>query len=72
MLKEIFYDRLKCRNLQGFVWKTTHPRLGGRGCFSHTNPSNFWWPLQSPLLRHTDGRLLFTGYLISISSFSPY
>ena len=28
-------------------------RLGGKSCFSHTNPSNFGRPLRSLLLRYT-------------------
>ena len=38
--------------LQEVVWKTTQTWLGGKSCFSHTNPSNFRLPLQSLLLRY--------------------
>ena len=38
--------------VQEVVWKTTQTWLGGKSCFSHTNPSNFRLPLQSLLLRY--------------------
>ena len=47
-LKEIFTMVWKVQNVQGFVWKTTQPGLGGKSCW-HTNPSHFWQPLQSLL-----------------------
>ena len=39
----------KFQNLQGCVWKATQAWLGCKSYFSHTNPSNFQWPLQSLL-----------------------
>ena len=53
----------KILKLQGFVWKTMQAWLDGKSCFSRTNASNFWRPLQSLLLR-------FSGYLFLIHSFS--
>ena len=38
--------------VQEVVWKTTQTWLGGKSCFSHTNPSNFRLPLQSLLLKY--------------------
>ena len=53
MLKEIFHDSFEILKLQGFVWKTIQVWLDGKSCLSHTNASNFRWPLQSLLLRYT-------------------
>ena len=55
MLQEIFYDSLKISKFTRVCMKnvTTQVRLGGKSCFSHTNPSNFPWPLRSPLSRYT-------------------
>ena len=36
------------QNVEGYEWRNSQPWLGGKSCFSHTNPSNFL-PLQSPL-----------------------
>ena len=36
----------KFQNLQGCVWKASQAWLGGKSCFSHTDPSNFQRPLQ--------------------------
>ena len=44
---------LKISKLQGFEWKTMQAWLDGKSCFSHSNASNLWRPLQSLLLRHT-------------------
>ena len=44
---------LRISKLQGFVWKTIQVRLDGKSCFSQTNASNFWRPLQLLLLRYT-------------------
>ena len=41
----------KFQNLQGFVWKAAQARLGCKSYFSHTNPSNSQWPLQSHYFR---------------------
>ena len=62
MLKEIFHDSLKIRNLQGFARKTIQAWLGGKSCFSPTNPSNFRRPLQSLLLRYTAENLQVTKF----------
>ena len=43
---------LKFQNLQGVVLKTTQAWLGGKSCFSHSDPSNFRQLLQSLLLRY--------------------
>ena len=56
----------KFRNLQGFVWKITQAWMGGKSCFSHTNPFYFRRPLQS--LFEIYGWKL-TGYLILICYF---
>ena len=54
MLKEIFDESFEnFKILQGFVWKAMQAWLDVKRCFSHTNASNFWWPLQSLLLRYT-------------------
>ena len=37
----------KFQNLQGCVWKAAQAWLGCKSYFSHTNRSNFQWPLQS-------------------------
>ena len=59
----------KFQNLQGFVWKTTQTWLGGKSCFSHTNPSNFQRPLRSQLLKYTAENLQVTllKYALSVS-----
>ena len=36
----------KFQNLRGCVWKASQAWLGGKSCFSHTDPSNFQRPLQ--------------------------
>ena len=51
VLRKYFTTVWKFRNLQGFVWKTMQAWLGGKSCFSHTNPSNFRRPLQSLRLK---------------------
>ena len=44
------------------VWKTMQTWLGGKSCFSHTNASNFFRPLQSLLLRYTTENSQVTYY----------
>ena len=44
---------LKMSKLQGFVRKTMQVLLDGKSCFSETNASKIWRPLQSLLLRYT-------------------
>ena len=43
--KEIFHDNLKITKFTRICMETIQVWLGGRSCFSHTNPSNFRWPL---------------------------
>ena len=52
-VKEKFNDSLIILDFTMIVWKSMQTWLGGKSCFSHTNASNFWRPLQSLLLRYT-------------------
>ena len=42
-------------------------RLGGKSCFSHTNPSNFGRPLRSLLLRYTAENVQATKFWYALS-----
>ena len=52
------------------VWKATHAWLGGKSCFSHTNPCDFQQLLQSLLLRYTAENLQVTKieYALSVTA----
>ena len=52
MLKEMFHKSLKISKFTRSCMETIQAWLGGKSCFSYTNPSNFLWPLQSLLLRY--------------------
>ena len=41
--------------------------LGGKSCFSHTNPSNFQWLLQLLLFRYTAEYLQVTYFYYALS-----
>ena len=51
MLKEIFHDSLKFRNIVRICMENNSRVTGWQELFSHTNPSKFRRPLQSLLLR---------------------
>ena len=54
MLKEIFYDSLKISKFTRVCMENhLSVTMGGKSCFSHTNPSHFWRLSQSLLLRYT-------------------
>ena len=60
MLKEIFHDSLKISKFTRICLENYSNVLGDQSCFPHTNPSNFWWLLQLPLLRYMAENLQVT------------
>ena len=60
---------LKISNfLRGFVWKTTQAWLGGKSCFSHTNPFNFRRLTQSLIWRYMAENLQVTYRLPNLNT----
>ena len=50
--KKIWVSLWNFQSLQGFVWQAIQAWLGGKSCFSHINPFNFWRELQPLLLKY--------------------